>query len=132
LVKVNFMPSNVLWWLGDCKCNGLFQPVPYYESNPSAAQTKGGGNCKEDMAKATKTSDKAGKKQVQSLNRRLTTAADYIAAGLVMLRITTPHQAVSNFKAAMSRLKVPAPRGRRPEVSDGNLSLANSYDSWLL
>jgi hypothetical protein len=74
------------------------------------------------MAKATKTSEKAGKKQIQSLNRRLTTVvtfraddlsalADYIAAGLVMLRITTPHQAVSKFKAAMSRLKVPAPRG---------------------
>ena len=74
------------------------------------------------MAKATKTSEKAGKKQFQNLNRRLTTVvtfraddlsalADYIAAGLVMLRITTPHQAVSKFKAAMSRLKVPAPRG---------------------
>jgi hypothetical protein len=74
------------------------------------------------MVKATKANDKAGKKQAQSPNRRLTTVvtfraddlsalADYIAAGLVMLRITTPHQAVSKFKAAMSRLKVPAPRG---------------------
>jgi len=61
-------------------------------------------------------------RMVQGKNRKLTTAVtftaselsalgDYMAAGMVMLRITTPHKAVGKFKAAMSRLKVPAPRG---------------------
>jgi hypothetical protein len=75
------------------------------------------------MAKVTKTkSSGTAKSSVSSKSRKLTTAvtftandlsalSDYIAAGLVMLRISTPHQAVSKFKAAMSRLKVPAPRG---------------------
>jgi hypothetical protein len=54
--------------------------------------------------------------------RKLTTAitftaaylaaiADYLAAGMVMLRISTPHRVVSKLKAAMSRLHVPVPRG---------------------
>ncbi len=55
-------------------------------------------------------------------DRRLTTAVtfsaeelaalgEYIAAGLVLLRVTTPHRAVGKFKAAMSRVQVAVPRG---------------------
>lgn len=67
-------------------------------------------------------SGKAPYRTVLGKARKLTTAVtftaselsalgDYMAAGMVMLRITTPHKAVGKFKAAMSRLKVPAPRG---------------------
>jgi hypothetical protein len=41
----------------------------------------------------------------------LAALADYLAAGMLLLRITTPHKVVGKIKAAMSRLKVPAPRG---------------------
>lgn len=91
------------------------------------------------MAKATKTNGRgftrglehydalipargAAKRSVPTKIRKLTTTvtfssddlaglADYIAAGMIMLRITAPHKAVGKFKAAMSRLKIPAPRG---------------------
>ena len=60
-------------------------------------------------------------KRVASQNQRLTTSvtfsgeelaalAEYVAAGLVLLRVASPHRAVSKFKAAMSRLKIPVPR----------------------
>lgn len=73
------------------------------------------------MTKATKAKGKV-QRQVRSPIRKLATTVtftadelagigDYIAAGMVMLRITTPHKAVGKLKAAMSRLKVPAPRG---------------------
>ena len=63
-----------------------------------------------------------GTKRGPDKDRRLTTAvtysaeelavlADYIAAGIVLLRVSTPHRAVSKFKAAMTRLKVAPPRG---------------------
>ena len=41
----------------------------------------------------------------------LAVLGEYIAAGRVLLRVSTPHRAVSKFKAAMSRVKVAAPRG---------------------
>ena len=41
----------------------------------------------------------------------LTSIADYVAAGLVMLRVARPYRGVSKLKAAMSRLKISAPRG---------------------
>ena len=41
----------------------------------------------------------------------LSALGEYIAAGLVLMRVSTPHRAVSKFKAAMSRLKVAVPRG---------------------
>jgi hypothetical protein len=41
----------------------------------------------------------------------LATLADYLAAGMLLLRITTPHRVVGKLQAAMSRLKVPIPRG---------------------
>lgn len=79
------------------------------------------------MAKAMKTKARASRQSLAQRSaagkiRKLTTMvtftaddlsalADYMAAGMVMLRITTPHKAVGKFKAAMSRLKVPAPRG---------------------
>ena len=55
-------------------------------------------------------------------DRRLTTAvtysgdelavlAEYVAAGLVILRVTTPHPAVSKLKAALSRLGIKPPHG---------------------
>ena len=63
-----------------------------------------------------------GTKKATGKDRRLTTTvtysgeelavlAGYIAAGIVLLRVSTPHPAVSKFKAAMSRLKVAIPRG---------------------
>lgn len=75
------------------------------------------------MARTKKTRESSTmKRPKRSLSRKLTTAvtftasdlaalADYIAAGMVMLRISTPHRSVSKLKAAMSRLKVPSPRG---------------------
>ena len=63
-----------------------------------------------------------GAKKGAGKDRRLTTAvtyngeelavlAEYIAAGIVLLRISKPHPAAGKFKAAMSRLKVAIPRG---------------------
>jgi hypothetical protein len=85
--------------------------------------TKEGENCKENMAKATKTKGgDTAKRSVSSKTRKLSTTvtftgndlsalADYIAAGLVMLRIAVPHKAIGKLKAAMTRLKVPVTRG---------------------
>lgn len=61
-------------------------------------------------------------KAVIGKRRRLTTSitlsaddlsalGDYIAAGMVMLRISKPHRAVSKLKAAMSRVSLPIARG---------------------
>ena len=63
-----------------------------------------------------------GRKKAAGEDRRLTTTvtysgeelaalADYIAAGIILLRITKPHPAVGKFKAAMTRLKVAIPGG---------------------
>jgi hypothetical protein len=41
----------------------------------------------------------------------LAALADYLAAGMLLLRITTPHRVIAKLKAAMSRLTVPIPRG---------------------
>jgi hypothetical protein len=41
----------------------------------------------------------------------LAALGEYIAAGIVLLRVTTPHRALGKFKAAMSRVKLVAPRG---------------------
>ncbi len=41
----------------------------------------------------------------------LSALADYIAAGMVMLRVSRPHRAVSKFKAAMTRVMLPTTRG---------------------
>jgi hypothetical protein len=75
---------------------------------------------------AVKTKRKAthgqAKLPVSGKTRKLTTTmtlsandlaalADYIAARMLLLRITTPHRVVGKLKAAMSRLKVPVPRG---------------------
>jgi hypothetical protein len=78
------------------------------------------------MAKTGKPKQKASqsstKQPAGSKSRKLTTTitlsasdlsaiADYSAAGMLLLRITTPHRVIGKLKAAMSRLKVPVPRG---------------------
>jgi hypothetical protein len=75
---------------------------------------------------ALKTKRKAlqdtAKRSVSMKSQKLTTTitlngndlaalADYLAAGMLLLRITTPHRVIGKLKAAMSRLRVPIPRG---------------------
>jgi hypothetical protein len=85
------------------------------------------------MAKTVQTKQKASQRSTKepqtfqkqpagSKPRKLTTTitlsgndlaalADYLAAGMLLLRITTPHRVVGKLKAGMSRLKVPIPIG---------------------
>jgi len=79
------------------------------------------------MAKAMKTKEKTsgkslGQRVAPSKTRKLTTTvtftasdlvalSDYIAAGLVVLRVRTADRAVSKLKAAMSRLGIAVQRG---------------------
>jgi hypothetical protein len=69
-----------------------------------------------------KASQGHGRQPVSTKSRKLTTTvtlsandlaalAEYSAAGMLLLRISTPHRVVGKLKAAMSRLKVPVPRG---------------------
>jgi hypothetical protein len=69
-----------------------------------------------------KTTKRQALQPVAAKSRKLTTTitfsandlaalADYLAAGMLLLRITTPHRVIGKLKAAMSRLRVPVPRG---------------------
>ncbi len=65
-------------------------------------------------ASARKAAEEKGRKVTTSVSftgEELSALGDYIAAGMVMLRVSAPHKAVAKLKAAMSRLKVPTPRG---------------------
>jgi hypothetical protein len=78
---------------------------------------------KEYMAKALKIKAQSIlKREGTSRSRKLTTQvtftanelaalADYSAAGMLLLRISTPHRVIAKLKAALSRLNVPVPRG---------------------
>jgi hypothetical protein len=75
------------------------RPVRYYDKFISGYQERGTARGRKLHTAVTFTAEE------------LAALAEYIAAGLVLLRVSKPHAAVSKFKAALSRVKVPAPRG---------------------
>jgi hypothetical protein len=75
------------------------RPLRYYNKFISGYQERGTARGRKLHTAVTFTAEE------------LVALAEYIAAGLVLLRVSKPHRAVSKFKAAMSRLKLPVPRG---------------------